>query len=937
MSPPISFCARGRYGRHAAAVLALCLATLAGGCTKTPEQVEASAAAHLAKNESRSAMVELKDLLQREPNRARARLLLGRSLNDQFDYAGAESELRRAAKLGVDVNELAAPLARAMLLQGQFEALTKESLFNRTTAPDAVAAVLDFKANALLALSRPDEAVALLERARTLAPSSGAVNATLATVLLSRGDLEGARRMLLAAEKADPRSAEVQRSLGLLMLQTGKLADAAIYFAKAAALAVGPPRDRELQRISLAALVDTELRQQRVPAAQVALERLDGLGDGRINGLLRTRLNIAKGDLPLARREAEKLLARGRADPDAALLLGLIYAMQGNDGQAEMQFKTVLAAEPENNLARRVLAQLRMQQGKPREAAAMLQPLLKEASGNVVTLAVQANLAAGDRKAALALLEQRAGQGAGDAHAVAELARGFLLADAPDQALAALPPTDSFAEGDVAELEGLRLSALLAKNDLPAARKTADALAVRNPLNVRLQVMLGDFYVRAGASDLARAALERAAAARPQDPAIELRLAQLDALAGDLRKAEARLVAAAEKNPRAAVLQSAIAELRAAQGNSKAALEALSKAQSLAPDDTGLRLREAQVRLASGDKEGARRVTEAAAKRAPSDKSIVRARVATLEQLADAAGAIKVASDALEASPKDPELSLLLAGTQAKAGQLDAAIATLRAAGRAQPRSIPLMAALGELQLRKGDLKEARRVSQEIEGVEPDHPMATLLEAEIAVREKRFAAAADGIATANVRAQSTALVLREFSVRREAKLPDPEITLTRWLKAHPNDTPVILALAEVRLGERQIPEALRLYEGVLARDGNNAIALNNAAWAHGTLGDLKTAVSLASRAYSLAPQASAVADTYGWALTRNGEHVKALEILSNARKRAGAIPDLDLHYAAALVGLARRDEARTVLDELLSKHPKFQSRGEAETLRASLD
>jgi len=190
------------------------------------------------------------------------------------------------------------------------------------------------------------------------------------------------------------------------------------------------------------------------------------------------------------------------------------------------------------------------------------------------------------------------------------------------------------------------------------------------------------------------------------------------------------------------------------------------------------------------------------------------------------------------------------------------------------------MAALGELQLRKGDLKEACRSSQDIERVEPNHPMATLLEAEIAFREKRFAAAAEGIATANGGAQSAALVLRELTVGREANLPDPEITLTRWLKAHPNDTPVVLALAEVRLGERQIPAALRLYDG---------------------------------------------------------EHAKALEILSSTRKRSGAIPDLDHHYAAALVGLEWRDEAMTVLDEPLFKHPKFQSRSEAETRRASLD
>ena len=147
------------------ALVTALLALALGACTKAPEEVEASAAQHLSRNESRSAMVELKDLLQREPNRPRARLLLGQAMNDQDDYAGAEGELRRAAALGIGADSVAPPLARAMLYQGRLEEIVREPLFDEVREPLARAAVLEREASALLALGRKAEAVPLLDEA----------------------------------------------------------------------------------------------------------------------------------------------------------------------------------------------------------------------------------------------------------------------------------------------------------------------------------------------------------------------------------------------------------------------------------------------------------------------------------------------------------------------------------------------------------------------------------------------------------------------------------------------------------------------------------------------------------------------------------------------------------------------------------------------------
>jgi len=910
---------------------------LLGACSKAPEEVETSAAQHLSRNESRSAMIELKDLLQREPDRPQSRLLLGQALNDQDDYAAAEGELRRAAALGVGADLTAPPLARAMFYQGRFEEILREPMLDAAKDPLARATVLERKAAALLALGRTAEAIPPLEQARELAPNYGPASATLASVMISEKRTGEATAVLEAALKAAPRSAEVHRSFGSLLLAMQQPAEAVAYFAKAADLAVGPPRDRQVQRTALAALVDTEMAQRRIAPAEAALLRLDGLGVGRINGLLRARLLMLKDDLTGARRELEALLAGGRSDPDASLLLGIVLFLQGSPGQAEMHLNEVLALAPGNYVARQVLAQLRLQAGKPKEALAVLEPVLKEASGNLVTLAVQANLAAGDRAAALGLLERGAAASVGNAAASADVARGYLLANEPGLALESLPPVGSSDIKDVAAIEGLRLAALLAKNDVQGATQLAADLAKRDNGNAVLQTLLADFYVRVGDTDAARAALTQAEKLKPNDVDVTLRLARLDALAGKPAQAEARLAAAIKAVPLSTALQAGLADLQAARGDPAAALRALQKAQELAPGNQLLLVREAQLRLAQRDIEGAGKAAETALKRAPDDKTVIRARIATLLAAKDNAAAVSVARDALQRRPDDPDLALLLSGVQVAAGDLEAASKSMQDAISRFPSFIPLLSAAADLQLRTGDVSGARRTGALIASVERNHPSISLIEAGAAIREKRFDVAAAALSSANAKLNQPALAIREFLLRREGGLPAPEAPLERWLESNRDVEPVLLALGEYRLSQGRTQDALKLYRRLLEGQPRNAIALNNAAWAMATLGDNQGAVALAQRALDAAPAEPAIADTLGWALSRSGEHARALEVLAKARKSTDPLPDVEYHYAMALVGLGRKDEAKAVLETLLTKNANFQSRAEALSLRDSLN
>lgn len=96
----------GRRGR--APRLALLLLTLTlGACNnaRDTDSLMAQARQYRVKGETKAAIIELKNALQKTPDDARARLLLGEVYIDAGDVASAEKEVRKAQALGMFYGE----------------------------------------------------------------------------------------------------------------------------------------------------------------------------------------------------------------------------------------------------------------------------------------------------------------------------------------------------------------------------------------------------------------------------------------------------------------------------------------------------------------------------------------------------------------------------------------------------------------------------------------------------------------------------------------------------------------------------------------------------------------------------------------------------------------------------------------------------------------
>lgn len=119
--------ARRNVARYLAIVAYLALLLMSGcGLAMDNEDRLARGEQAYTDGDFRAAIIDAKDVLLDEPNNLRGRLLLGRASVEVGDGPAAEKELQRAIGIGASEVDVAAEMARALLLQGRFERVLNE-------------------------------------------------------------------------------------------------------------------------------------------------------------------------------------------------------------------------------------------------------------------------------------------------------------------------------------------------------------------------------------------------------------------------------------------------------------------------------------------------------------------------------------------------------------------------------------------------------------------------------------------------------------------------------------------------------------------------------------------------------------------------------------------------------------------------------------------
>ena len=223
------------------------------------------------------------------------------------------------------------------------------------------------------------------------------------------------------------------------------------------------------------------------------------------------------------------------------------------------------------------------------------------------------------------------------------------------------------------------------------------------------------------------------------------------------------------------------------------------------------------------------------------------------------------------------------------------------------------------------DLKDAP--ATKIEGL--------VLEGYLASAGSRFDAAIRAYDRALELEADPTVALQRYRAQTSGHLPGAQADLRAWLARRPGDDSVRLTLANDLQASGDVRGATVQYEDLAKRTPNNAVILNDLAWAY-FLGRDPRALDTARQALRLAPTVPANDDTLGWILVNSGAVAEGLGYLQRAAGAAGGQAEIEYHFGAALARAGQSVEAIRALDRALASGDAFGERADAIALRDRL-
>jgi putative PEP-CTERM system TPR-repeat lipoprotein len=920
---------RPRHNRSTVIAAALILSLT--GCGKTPEQHFQQAQALLQKPDYKAAVIELKTVLQAQPDNREARLLLGEVYLKKEAYPDAESELSKARSAGVPDDQVIPLLAKAYVRMRDPQKALALGTPATVKSPRALALLYTARAEAQLYLGNRAEAEQSIRAAQQADPNELELLLTRAKLALMDKQNDQALALIEAALQRDAKSNEARYLKAAVLESENKLDDAVKAYQQI--LAADPSQFRA--DLGIAGL---QMKKGDMPGADKAIQAAEKVaGKALMVRYARGALELQRGNLDKASSAFLDVL---RVAPDHLPSM-LSYAMasygQGHYEQSIDYAGKVLGAVPDNLTAAKILAGSQLKTGDINGALNTLTPLLAKYPNDarLMALAGDANLQAKNYSQAMSYLDKAAELEPKNAAIKASQARGHLAMGDSNEALADLEQATSLS--DKAGQADLALVMIhLNRKEYDQALQAISALEKKlpsNPVtyNLRAAALLGK-QDRAGA----RKALERALAIQPNFMPAAVNLARLDIAENNPDSARKRFETILDKDKNNVPAMLALADLAAAQKQESEYVNWLEKASKAQPSALTPKQGLIQYYLGKKDNRKALAVAKEAVAANQDNPEAINLLGATQVGTGDLRGAIDTFTRLTEKLKNSPDAYLHLAMAQAADKQTGAARASLEQALRIKPDHIPSEDALMRLELADKNPDGALRIARQIQTQQPKSPLGYDREGDILVSQRSYPRAIRAYEQAFAMGPGTLSLIklhRALTLAGDAKSADQR--LADWIKQHPQDLVARNYSAELYMLTKRNRDAIIQYEALLKANPNNVVALNNLANLYQREKDGRALV-MAEQAIKLAPESPSVQDTLGWILVEQGQLQRGLDLLGRA---AGKVPKagvIHYHYGVALAHSGRKAEARKELEAALASDQKFPEREEAKLLLKSL-
>ena len=915
------------YARGAISVLAMAL-LLAGCGEEKPEVLIASAKESLAKNDQKTAIIQIKNALQANPNMGEARFLLGRALFHEGNLAGAEIEFDKARSLKYSDDLVVPELAKVLLLQGNYKKVTDELSGIELGSASAKANLNISLSNAYAVQGLVDKSQKYLNAAISAEPENIEAQIIVVRRLAGKGEYAAALTEIDALIAKSPNNPDLFKTKGDIILRSKNDLDGAIGLYKKS-IEVKP--DYLLGHMGLITLL---LQQNKLDVGGQQLDVLKKIAPNNPQvKFFEVQLAYQKKDFKLARELSQQLVKIAPDAPKVLQLAGATEFQLNSFVQAEVYLNKALVAAPEYLLARRLLTLTYLRTGQPAKALATLTPALtsEPIDTALYSIAGEVYLQNGDFKKASDFFSKAAKLDPKDGRKRTSLALAHMMAGETEIAFTELQDIAASDSGTTADLA--LISAHIRRREFDKAMKAIDVMDKKKPKNPFIANLRGNIQNAQKDAVAARKSFESALVMNPDYfPAIAS-LAALDVSEKKPDEARKRFESVLAKDPKNSQAYIGLAGLKSMAGGSKEEVaELIGKAVTASPAEVGPRILLIDLLLRNKEYKQAFSTAQNAVTAMPESPELLDALGRTQQAMGDTNQALSTYTKLASIQPSSPQPFLRMANINVAAKNTDAAIQNLTKALELKPDLLEAQRGLVALNITAERYSNAITVARGIQKQRPKDAIGYILEGEVNVVQKKWDNALTAFRLASKQGTSSepAIKIHNVFVASGNKVEADKFAAS-WLKDNPKDIDFMMYIADAALLKKDYAAAEKLYVSVVQLQPSSAVAYNNLAWVHGQL-KKDTAISYAEKANALAPNQAPFMDTLAMLLSEKGDYAKALEWQNRAIALQPANLTFKLNIAKIYLKSGDKAKAKPLLEDLAKLGDKFTEHAEVDAV-----
>ena len=871
----------------------------------------AEAKQYQLKGDSKAAVIQLKNALQKSPDDAEARFLLGTIYASSGDPLSAEKELRKAATLGIKRDRMAPVLGQVLLALGKFQNVLDETTPAAGMVDTTELQIL--RGNAYLGLVKPDQAKEAFQLALAAKPDDPRALIGLARHSAAANDVPGAMRLVDQAVSKNPTNGDAWKLKADLARTSGDVDGARKAYDEAVKL---KPNDST----TLISRANLSISLKKFVEAKADIDAAQKLTPGiPLVFYTQALLEFSQGKNPAALEAIQHVLQVAPDHLPTILLAGAIETGLGSNEQAEQHLRKYLQADPSNTYARKLLATALLKNGQAKDALTILAPAINDGQKDpqLWMIAGESLLQSRDFNKANEYFEKANTLAPNiplvhTAMAMSQMGQGDSAKALSELELAASLDDKTTAPGVALVMAQLRLK------QFDKAMLAVQALEKKHPNDPQVFNLKGGVYM--GMNDLvkARASFEKALSIAPTYFSAVENLARLDIQDKKLDQAKKRFESVLAADPKSVPAMTALAGIAQGAGQPAEAVVWLEKASAVNPADVGPALQLGKYYLQTGAKDKATAVAQKLF--AANDKNI---------EVIDFLGQVQASNNDLPGSlltfrklatlkPTSALAQMRIASVQIAMKNDADAVASLTKAVFLEPENLSAQVALASLQAKTGDFESALKVAHQIQKQRAREPIGFVLEGDLLMAQKKAPAAQKAYEQGIAVKKTGPLLIKlhqSMTLGDNAKAADP--WLLQWLTEHPTDTAVRIYLGDSYLGRLQLKPAIAQYEVALKAAPQNITVLNNLAYAY-QLDKNPRALEMAENALKIEPNNPRVMDTLGWILVEKGNDARGLGLLQKAIALLPGNEEVRFHLAVGLSKSGDKAGAKKELDTLIA-------------------